>query len=320
MSATLTTDKILSLTLKSFREKVPALKALSTDFGADALRLNETVIAHIPTLPSVSEWDNTEGYGHDSQTARSLMVDVPVTVDSHKFVTLQWKHINNIADQKDSVEQMVANAAYVLGKAMLDSVLAKFVAANVTLAETISNVDVDRETLKSARKKLNIAGAAAEGRVILGNSDFIGALGDDPLIASKDFSGQQTEANAYAHYRNIEGFADIWEYPSFPDNAEDLMGIAFEPRAIALRAGIPDHTFDLAGQLGIPAIGSHTVMSDPETGFTLLAINWQSPATFDLNLTLVSVWGSSVGKQGGSNGTITDNAALRFVDVPESSV
>jgi hypothetical protein len=314
MATTLTTTKILALTLESFRKQVPALRALSTDFGSEQMRLGETVIAHIPTLPSASTYDNTTGYANGSQTARSLMVDVPVVVDSHKFVTLQWKHINNIADQKDSVDQMVANAAYVMGKTMLDSVLAKFLVANVSRAESLLLADVDRETLKSARKKMNLAGAAAEGRVILGNSDFIGALGDDPLIASKDFSGQQTEANAYAHYRNIEGFRDIWEYPDFPANAEDLMGIAFEPRGVALRSGIPDHTFDLAAQLGVPEIGSHEVMSDPDTGFTLLAINWQSPGTFDLNLTLAAIWGSAVGKQGGSASTITDNAALRFVD------
>jgi hypothetical protein len=318
MATTLSATKILQLTLESFRLKLPMIKALSTDFGSDALKLNETVIAHIPTLPSISTWDNTTGYANGAQTARSLMVDVPVVVDAHKFVTLQWKHINNIADQKDSVAQMVSNAAYVLGKAMLDSILAKFLAANVSRAETIAVADVDRETLKNARKKMNLAGAASEGRVILGNSDFIGALGDDPLIASKDFSGQQTEANAYAHYRNIEGFRDIWEYPDFPDNSEDLMGIGFEPRAVALRTGIPDHTFDLASQLGVPELGSHEIMSDPETGFTLLAINWQAANTFDLNLTLAAVWGSAVGKQNGSADAITDKAALRFVDVPES--
>jgi hypothetical protein len=319
MATTLTVSKILALTLESFRVKVPMLKALSTDFGNEALRLGETAIAHIPTLPSISTWDDTTGYANGSQTARSLMVDVPVVVDAHKFVTLQWKHINNIADQKDSVAQMVGNAAYVLGKAMLDSVLAKMLIANISRAQSLAVADVDREILKNARKAMNLAGANSEGRVIIGNSDFVGNLGDDPLIASKDYSGQLTEANAYAHYRNLEGFRDIWEYPEFPDNSEELMAVAFEPRAVALRAGIPDHTFDLASALGVPEIGSHEVMSDPDTGFTLLAINWQSPGTFDLNLTLAAVWGSAVGKQGGASDAITDKAALRFVDVPESS-
>lgn len=312
---TLTTSKILNLTLQSFRKRLPMIQSLSTDFSAAPLRLGETVIAHIPSLPTVGTYDPTIGYRAGSQTARSLMADVPVTVDSHKHVTLQWKHINNIADQKDSIDQMVSNAAYVLGKAMLDSVLAKFLAANATyhLNELVANVD--RDTLRDARKLMNINGADSASRIILGNTDFCGAFGDDQRIASAFYSGQQTEANAYAHYKNIEGFKDIWEYPDLPDNGENLQAIAFEPRAIALRAGLPDHTFELAAQLGIPSMGAHEVQSDPETGFSLLAINWQDPGTFDLNLTLAAIWGSSVGAQGGAAGAITDKAALRFVNL-----
>ena len=290
------------------------IQALSTDFGSQQMRLGETVIAHVPTLPTVSTYDNTTGYRNGSQTARSLMVDVPVIVDQHKHVTLQWKHINNIADQKDSVDQMVSNAAYVLGKAMLDSVLAKFTAANVSYSLNKEWENVDRTTLRDARKVMNINGADSEGRVIIGNTDFCGNFGDDARIASRDYSGQQTDANAYAHYRNIEGFRDVWEYPDLPANGEALQAIAFDPRAVALRAGLPDHTFDLAKELGIPTQGSHQVQSDPETGFSLLAINWQDPGTFDLNLTLAAIWGSAVGKQGGAAGVITDKAALRFVD------
>jgi hypothetical protein len=37
-----------------------------------------------------------------------------------------------------------------------------------------------------------------------------------------------------------------------------------------------------------------------------------------LNLTLAAIWGSAVGKQNGSANAITDKAALRFVDIPES--
>lgn len=314
MSTTLTATKILALTLASFRKQLPMLHAMSTDFGAEPLRLGESATAHIPSLPTISTWDATTGYGNGANSARGLMVDVPVTVDSHKFVTLEWGHINNITDQKDSIDQMVSNAAYVLGKAMLDSILAKFVAANVSRSVSSLWEDADRETLKAVRKLMNIAGAASEGRVIIGNTDFIGQLGDDARIASNDFSGQRTEASAYAHYRNVEGFRDIMEYPDLPANAENIMGIAFEPRAVALRAGIPDHTFDLAKALGVPSVANTEVMTDPDSGFTLLAITWMTPATFKLNLTLAAVWGSAVGKQAGSASTICDNAACLLID------
>lgn len=319
MATTLSTSKILALTLASFKKKLPMLSAFSTDFRSDPVKLDETVIAHIPTIPSVGTWDNSTGYANGGQTARSLMVDVPVLVDQHKHVTLRWDHINNIKDQKESVDEMVGNAAYALGKAMLDSVLAKFVAANVSRSVTTLWENVDRETLKDARKLMNTAGAASEGRVVIGNTDFIGQFGDDQRISSRDYSGQNVEGNAYAHYMNVEGFAHIWEYPDMPHNSENIMGVALEPRAVAIRAGVPDATFDLAAKLGIPSIANTEIMSDPDTGLTLMAINWMTPGTFNLNLTITAIWGSAVGKQGGSADAICDKAALLFIDDEESS-
>jgi hypothetical protein len=310
---------ILALTLESFRQRLPMLQAMSTDFSDATLKLDQTVIAHVPTLPTSSTYDNTTGYLNGAQTGRSLLVDVPVVVDQHKHVTLQWKHINNIKDQKVEFQKMISNAAYVLAKAIVDSVLAKFVAANVSRSISSLWEDVDRETLKATRKLMNLAGAASEGRVIIGNTDFCGQLGDDQRIASRDYSGQQVEADAYAHYRNVEGFADIWEYPDMPANSEDIMAVAFEPRAVAIAAGIPDESFTLAEQLGVPSCGATEIMSDPDTGFTLLAINWMTPGTFDLNLTLTAVWGSAVGKQAGSANTICDKAAVLLIDEEESS-
>lgn len=314
MSLTLTTSRILMLTLAAFRQRVPQIAALSTDFSEGPLRLNETVIAHIPAIPTVGTYDADTGYRNGSQEARSLLVDVPVTVDQHKHVTLKWKHLTAIADQKTVIEPLIGNAAYALGKAMLDSVLAKILVANSSYKVEKAVASVDRDTLSAARKIMNANGAAEVGRVVIGNTDFVGNFGDDQRITSKLYSGQQTEENAYAHYQNVEGFRHIWEYPGFPANGQALMGVAFEPSAIALKAGIPDATFNLAAELGIPAVASTEVMTDPDTGFSLLAINWQEPGTFDLNCTLVALWGSAVGKQGGDAGTVTDKGLVRFVD------
>ena len=311
---TLSATRILQETLEAFRTRVPMLGAMSTNFDDRPIRLGETVKAHITTLPTASTWDANTGYANGANEARSLMEDVDVVVDQHRFVTIKWGHINNITDQKDSITHMASNAAYVLGKAMVDSILAKVTAANISYNVGVLDAEADRETLRDARKLMNENGAAPLGRVIIGNSDFTGAFGDDPRIASRDYSGQQTEADAFAHWRNIEGFGDIWEYPDFPANAHDLIGVAFESRAICLRAGLPDHTFNLAQQLGIPAIANTEVVTDPDTGFSLLGITWQQPGTFELATTLAAVWGSAVGKQGGDAGTITDKAALRFVE------
>lgn len=312
--ATLTTAKILMLTLAAFRTRVPQLRALSTDFSDGTLRLGETVKAHVAAIPTVGTYDAATGYRNGAVEARSLLEDVDVLVDQHKHVTLKWKHLTAIEDQKKVTDLLIGNAAYALGKAMLDSVLAKITVANASFKVESPVADVDRTTLGAARKVMNANGASPVGRVILGNSDFVGNFGDDQRISSKLYSGQQTEENAYAHWQNVEGFREIWEYPDMPANAQDLMGVAFEPAGICLRAGLPDATFNLARELGIPAVASTEVMTDPDTGFSLLAINWQEPGTFDLNCTLVSIWGSAVGRQGGDAGAVTDKAIVRFVD------
>lgn len=394
---TLTVPKLLKGTIAGFKKRAPFLKAMSTDFTAEPLTLGNTITGHIRILPTASTYDaNNGGYKAGANEGRSLLVDIPLKVDNHKHVTLKWSHLNSIADEKDSLEQALDDAGYVLAKAMADSVLAKAHSGNLSYSVTESAANVDRDTLGAARKLMNSNGAAVTGRVVLGSSDFCETLDADPRIASRDYYAQQTEGDALLHLRNVAGFRDVWEYPDLPANPvtgsvvvataatniltpvgdvpppgskvrftttttlpgglsaattyyvlagtaatnfkvsatyngteiditdtgtgthsfagyENIQAIAFEPRLIALTTGIPDHTFDVAAKLGIPKIASAEVMTDPDTGFTLMAISWMEVGTFDLYVTIVSLWGSAVGRQNGTGGAITDKAGVRFI-------
>jgi hypothetical protein len=90
---------------------------------------------------------------------------------------------------------------------------------------------------------------------------------------------------------------------------ENISGIFFEPAAIALRAGIPAATNELAAQLGIPTSMAMEAMTDPNSGFSLAMMKWQQPGTANLYISPASIWGSSVGRQAGAAGAITDKAA-----------
>lgn len=94
---------------------------------------------------------------------------------------------------------------------------------------------------------------------------------------------------------------------------ENTTGIFFEPRAIALMTGLPDHPIDVAETLGVPKIADFDVVTDPDTGLSLMGIKWMVPNTFDVRLTMTMMWGSAVGRQGGAAGAITDKAAERLV-------
>ena len=396
--ATLSSTIILADTLQAFKKRVPMLGAFSTNFTDQRLRLNSSAIAHVRTLPSLSTYDGTTGYKNGAAEGNSLVTDVPVTIDSHKHVPIKLSHLYNIADQKDVYQNAIGDAAYVLGKGMVDSVLAKVTAASISNVITEAAASVDRDTLGSVRKGMNGNGASPTGRVGIVNSDFYESLDADPRIASRDYYGQQTGGQAYGMLTNVAGFGNIWEYPDFPTNIvtggtftaattdiitktahgyltgdkvrftttttlpaglslsttyyvikltadtfkvattrslavagtavditdtgtgthtvtgyENLSGFFFEPSAVALVTGLPEHTFDIAAALGIPTQGRHYVVTDPETGMSLLGIEWQEPGTFDLYLTVAAMWGSAVGAQSGAAGAITDKAGYRVV-------
>jgi hypothetical protein len=397
---TLTPTEVLADTLDAFKIAAPMLGSMSTEFTAEPVKLNQQVIAHIRTLPTVSDYDSSTGYSNGLTEGRDLMTDVPVTVDRHKHAGVNLGYLNGIKDKKDVYEKAIADCGYVLAKAVVDSALQKFNLANISYSSTEATNDTDRDTLGGIRKAMNSRGAAA-GRVGLLNSDAFEKLDADARIASRDYYGQQTGGTPLGHLVNVAGFRDIWEYPdlgvintasleftataatdlittasahgyttgtvvrvstsaadlpaglsaatnyyvirvsdttfkvgSSLANAlagtavditdagtgthtvagyENLAGAFFEPRAIIIRTGLPDHPFEVAQALGIPSIAGVDVVTDPDTGLSLMGIRWMQPGTFDLKLTMTLMWGTAVGRQAGAAGAICDKAGHRLV-------
>lgn len=395
----LTSTEVLTDTLDSFKVHAPMIRAMSTEFTAEPVKLNQQVIAHVRTLPTVANYDASNGYDNGLTEGRDLLVDVPITIDQHKHAGVNLGYLNSIKDKKDVYDGAISDCGYVLAKAVVDSTLQKFNLANISYSTTETIGNTDRDTLGAVRKAMNTRGAG-NFRVALASSDAFESLDADTRIASRDYYGQQTGGQARGHLRQVAGFQDIWEYPdlgaintasleftaattdiittatahgyttgtvvrvatsaadlpaglsaatnyyvirisdttfklgSSLANAlagtavditdagsgthtvagyENLSLACFEPRAIALRTGLPDHPFELAQSLGIPNIAGVDVVTDPDTGLSLMGIRWMKPGTFDLKLTMTLLWGSAVGRQGGTAGTITDKGGHRVV-------
>ena len=119
---TLNPDVLLSDTLEAFKTRFPMLSGMSTDFRATPLKLDTEYIAHIETLPTAATYDTTTGYANGATSGRSLLTDVPITVDTHKHVPVKLEHLNAIKDHQQKYGRLVGNCGYVLGKTMIDSV------------------------------------------------------------------------------------------------------------------------------------------------------------------------------------------------------
>jgi hypothetical protein len=215
---TLSTTRLLQSLLSAYRVQVPMLGNMATQFDDAPIRLGETVMAHVRTLPTKASYDASTGYANGANSARSLLTDVPVVVDSHEHVPLRWEHLNNISDQKDNYNGAIADASYVLGRSMVDSVMAKYRASNISGQEASAAADVDLEVLEAINTRMNENGASPSGRIGIVSSAVAGALALDKRIASRDFYGILNGGNAYRVFRGVAGFQAIYEYPGLSNN------------------------------------------------------------------------------------------------------
>jgi hypothetical protein len=218
LCVTLTSTEILMDIIQAFTKWFPGLNRMGTEFRPGSLKLNQQYIAHIPSIPTVEDVSTT--YALTGQTARSLLSDVPITVDKHKAVLLKWSHFDAIKDQKtgDRYTQVVGLAGYALAKAVVDDILAGVSAVNFSQSSTFATADCDLDMLNNVCEDMNGVGALPVGRFMLVNSAVATTLGADSRIASRDYHGQQQGGNALRRFLNVAGFEEIFEYADFPSN------------------------------------------------------------------------------------------------------
>jgi hypothetical protein len=316
MALTLSTTKILELVMDAFKVRVPMLiNAFATDFSDEKAKLNQTVNARIAGLPTVQNYDATTGYKNGATDGKTLLTDVPVTIDQHKHVPikLDFLDMESTVQQIKLLDESTMNCGFVLAKSIVDYCLGLCKAANFSEKTTLSAANSDKDMLETVRKAMNAKGAMTNGRFGIVNSDVFSALDGDSRISSKDYQGQQMGEEALGYLKGLQGFSNIWEYPDMPDNSENQTAFFGTKESIVLATRIPSSPEEVAKAAGIPQIASFETMTDEDTGLTLLGIKWVEQGTFDVYFTVSVMYGAVAGKQGGSAGDLTDYAGHRLV-------
>jgi hypothetical protein len=393
---TLTPTTILQTSLNAYRNLFPFVGKMGTDFSTAApLLKDQTVIAHIRTLPTVSTYDPTTGYANGATESRDLLQDLPIVVDKHELVAIKLSHLNAIADQKRSFVESVEDAAYQLGKSMIDSITTKCRCSNLSYSRTETEANSDIDVIEQLTTDMNVNQASPRGRVGLINSNVAMALATDVRVGSRDYYGQLTGGGGLRMFKGVGGFEALYEYPGLSLNNratqtftaattdictavahgystgdrirvsstttlpagisaattyfvirvdannfkiattdalatagtarditdtgtgthsvvgfENITGIFWESQAIALRAGIPGASNEIASSFGIPQTMGMESLSDPNSGFALALMKWQQPGTSNLFMATTSIWGSAVGRQAGAASALTDRSAI----------
>lgn len=217
---TLTPTTILAKTMEAYRTRYPFVRSFGVDFSTDApLRLNKSVIAHIRTLPAKSTYDATTGYANGATSARNLLIDVPILVDSHEHVPVYLDHLDAIKDEKDAFMGTLADQGYQLGKAQIDSILGKCKGSNLSYSKTFTAANSDLDAITEINSFMTDNLANPVGRVGLVSTAVADALSLDGRIASKDYYGiLGGDQGGLRVFRAVGGFSAIYEYPGLPTN------------------------------------------------------------------------------------------------------
>lgn len=216
LRVTLTSTEILQDVIGAFKKAFPMLARMSYEFTSQLLKLGQTYIAHIASVPSAE--DVTTTYAVTGQTAKSLLTDVSVLVNTRKGVLLKWTHLARLQDTKEKYDECIANAGYALAKALVDDLLTAVRSRNFSYGGTYAAADFDVDALVAITGALNTQGAANMGRTLIINSDAANYLSLDSRMGSRDYQGQLPAGEGYRRWVNAWGFAEIIEYPDLSTN------------------------------------------------------------------------------------------------------
>lgn len=300
MALTLNVPVLVAKTLEAYKVKYPMLGALSTDISDDASRKGQQVIARITKVPTVADFNATQAT--NAQDSKTLLEDIPVTLNRHRESVIQWVQ-DDVEKSQIKIIEAMTEMGYALGKDVTDYILSQALATN--FSTSVTSATPDRATLRQVTAAMNGNGAR-DVRYGIVNSDVYDDLDNDPEITSSDYAGQMQGANPWGQIKNSSGFTNIWEYPDTPANGENMTGFFFDPTAFVLASRPMTLNQNLATQLGVPLQSKVDVVADPTTGMTFTAFTWQSNTSFDLFTKLVVLYGVSSGKATGSAGDLTD--------------
>jgi len=218
LCVTLNSTQILTLAIKAFRKRVPALAMMGTDFTGMALRKDQAAIARIRTLPTASTYSaGSGGYKNGAQSARGLLTDVPLTIDQWATCPIKMEHIYAIADAINDYQGSVADAGYVLGKQIVDYVLGLVSSKRFSQGSIIANADFDVDALIAVGEAMN-GKTESNDRFMLVSSAAASVLAADQRLINSQWFGKEQGGETIRVFKNAFGFREIREYPDMPTN------------------------------------------------------------------------------------------------------
>lgn len=282
LAGELITQRTFSLLKLSF----PWLFEISTDFSNEAAALNQVVKARLRALPTKVTYVPGVGYVRSNATAS----DVPVTIANHEGVEIAFNANELASTNRDLFGEQIEGAHYVIGKSLVDGVLALITVGNFpngTVQATAGLTPANSMDLMDAA----LAGRGANGpRIGLLSSPVFRKLGNDASIVQLA-SFQMKEVitqSVLPPIKNIKPY-EVFNLPA----TAFLTGFAGTSNSLAISTRVPnDYTKAMPD---VASNGSVQVVKNIDTGVSAMLVRYIDHKLAEAAWRLALMWGAGLG-------------------------
>jgi hypothetical protein len=285
---TLSPTVVVLDTIQFLKKTFPVITRITTNFSQDATLLNETVISRVVTPPPTHDYvaPAAAGTGYNPQDAATT-VDVPVTINKHKFATLTFTDTEMASTPRDLPMEQKQALAYSLGRQLLIDLFALVTPTNFPTTYQIVDPKNSNKHTVLAMRQLLVANGATINRFGVVNPIVFAALGQDASVISKFNFGTSDPDLQAGTIDDFGGFSQISEYAEL-NTANSLAGFFGGKEALVMAARVPE-----IPDISIP--GNIENVADPDSGLTLQYREYYDMMAGQFNVTLTWMYGVAKG-------------------------
>ena len=245
----------------------PILTAVTSDFSAERLALNQEMTTRIITIPAVKTYSAENGWDDGTPAA----TDVHLTIDKHVGVPLTFNANQISGTLRNLFDEMTSAASAALAKDMVTSLYALLTAENFPNATVCDLANFGRGAVVDISTEMTLRGVPIEegNRTLLLAPAFFGALAKDPAVLTLATRGQP-EAGERSSLANVADFR-VSNSPTLP-STENLCGFAFSRSALVIATRLAG---DYMKALPVEATyGNRYVISEPQLGISVQVVDY----------------------------------------------
>jgi hypothetical protein len=285
-------------TLDLLKLEFPALNMITSDYSDQPANFNQTTRTRIVTAPALMTYSATlaadgraTGWTIGTQ---AVATDVDITLDNHKGVEISFDTNTLGSTVRRLFDEQAEGAQYTLGKAMVDALYAKILAATfaTNAAFVEAGVDFGRNTFSKVRRILTGQGVPQSGRFALVNGLYFEKLEQDPTLVSLAVY-QKPEIVTDSQLPIIARFQPI-EAPNLPTTG-NMAAFFGHKSSLLIQTRIPN---DYTTILGSGASnGQVMVVTNPDTGISVLLVQYVNHQGGYAAWRIAAMYGVAVGNE-----------------------